>query len=135
MAPGEQAGRIDARSVIDLREGGAAIVLDDRTVTDGLSYLRCHLRELVLGVAQTIEVDLSHTSRIGSTALAALLNAHRACRARGGGVVLVDPNRQVTDVMKRTGLWRVFQVQRSGRVLEPRREPRDDGARLDGALP
>jgi anti-anti-sigma factor len=129
MAPGQQGGRIGARTVIDLRAGDAALVLDDRTVTDGLSDLRWHLRDLVLGGAQTIQVDLSHTSRMGSTALAALLNAHRACRARGGGVVLVDPNRQVTDVMKRTGLWRVFEVQRSGRTLVPRHEAQD------GALP
>jgi anti-sigma B factor antagonist len=103
-----------AASVVDLR-GAPVIVLDDQAVTEGLSDLRWHLRDLVLGGAQTIEVDLSGTSRMGSSALAALLSAHRACRARGGGVVLVNPNRHVTDVMRRTGLWRVFRVEWSER--------------------
>ena len=108
----------EARPVIDLRDG-AVVVLDDRQVTEGLSDLRWHLRDLLLAGAQTIEVDLSGTTRLGSTALAALLSAHRACRARGGGVVLLNPNRQVTDLMRRTGLWRVFAVEHSRRSPVP----------------
>jgi anti-sigma B factor antagonist len=103
-----------AHHVVDLRTD-PVVVLDDAAVTDGLSDLRWHLHDLVLGGARSIEVDLSRTSRISSSALAALLSAHRACRARGGAVVLVNPNRQVTDVMRRTGLWRVFQVERHDR--------------------
>ena len=104
-----------AASVVDLR-AEPVIVLDDLAVTDGLSDLRWRLRDLVLGGARSIEVDLSGTTRISSSALAALLSAHRACRARGGAVVLVNPNRQVTDVMRRTGLWRVFRVERGERA-------------------
>jgi anti-sigma B factor antagonist len=121
-------GRAGARSVVDLR-AVPVVVLDDMAVTDGLSDLRWHLHDLVLGGARSIEVDLSRTSRISSNALAALLSAHRACRARGGAVVLVNPNRQVTDVMRRTGLWRVFRVERG--------DPADRSGRLavaDGAL-
>jgi anti-sigma B factor antagonist len=113
--PEGTADRSTPRSVVDLR-AGPVIVLDDSAVTDGLSDLRWHLRDLVLAGARTIEVDLSGTSRMGSSALAALLSAHRACRARGGGVVLVNPNRHVTDVMRRTGLWRVFRVERTDRA-------------------
>ncbi len=104
-----------SQAVIDLRPA-AVVVLDDRTVDEGLSDLRWHLRSLVLGGVRTIEVDLSQTSRMRSTALAALLSAHRACRARGGGVVLVNPNRQVADVVRRTGLSRVFRIQHAGRT-------------------
>ena len=116
MTTSEPTGMTDGDAVVDLRRG-AVVVLDDRTVDEGLSDLRWHLRSLVLGGAQTIEVDLSHTSRMGSTALAALLSAHRACRARGGGVVLVNPNRQVTDVVRRTGLSRVFRIERPAVAL------------------
>ena len=101
-------------TTIDLREQ-VVVELDDHTITDGLPDLRWHLRDLVLGGARTIRVDLTHTSRMGSTALAALLSAHRACRARGGGVVLVNPNRQVTELMRRTGLWRVFGTEQTRR--------------------
>jgi anti-sigma B factor antagonist len=101
-------------STVDLREQ-ALVVLDDEVINEGLADLRWQLRDLVLGGAQTIRVDLTHTSRMGSNALAALLSAHRACRARGGAVVLVNPNRQVTDMMRRTGLWRVFHTDPSGR--------------------
>jgi anti-anti-sigma factor len=110
--PATTAGRTSAQPVIDVR-ADPVVVLDDTAVTDGLAELRWHLRDLVLAGARTIEVDLSGTSRMGSSALAALLSAHRACRARGGGVVLVNPNRHVTDVMRRTGLWRVFRVERA----------------------
>jgi anti-sigma B factor antagonist len=94
-------------TTIDLREH-AVVVLDDEAITDGLADLRLRLQNLVLAGAQTIRIDLTHTSQMGSNALAALLSAHRACRARGGGVVLVNPNRDVTDLMRRTGLWRAF---------------------------
>ncbi len=102
-------------TAFDLREQ-AVVELDDHTINEGLPDLRWHLRDLVLGGAQTIRVDLTHTTRMGSTALAALLSAHRACRARGGGVVLVNPNRQVLELMRRTGLWRVFRTEQAGRA-------------------
>ena len=122
-------GRAGTRSVVDLRTD-PVVVLDDAAVSDGLSDLRWHLHDLVLGGARSIEVDLSRTSRISSSALAALLSAHRACRARGGAVVLVNPNRQVTDVMRRTGLWRVFRVERGEPSDRSDRVAVSDGAPL-----
>jgi len=114
----------EATAVADRRtqvrtDGGARVTLDDRTVDEGLPELRWHLRSLVLGGARTIHVDLSRTSRMGSNVLAALLSAHRACRARGGGVVLVNPNRQVTDLVRRTGLARVFRIERAPHEATP----------------
>jgi anti-sigma B factor antagonist len=89
------------------------LVLDEHDVVAGLPDLRWQLRDIVLSGTRTIVVDLSATNEVGSTVLAALLSAHRACRARGGGVVLRSPSRDVLDLMRRTGLWRVFGVERA----------------------
>jgi anti-anti-sigma regulatory factor len=40
-----------------------------------------------------------------------LLDTHRVCRRRGGGVVIRHASRKMTDVLRRTGLDRVFDVE------------------------
>jgi anti-anti-sigma factor len=95
-------------------DGRAVVALDDHLVGAGLPELRWQLHDLVVAGTRTIVVDLSATTKVGSDALAALLGAHRACRARGGAVVLRNPGRQVNDLMRRTGLWRVFVVEKPG---------------------
>jgi anti-anti-sigma factor len=100
--------------VIPQTEDRAVFVVDDHLVGEGLPELRWQLHDLVVAGTSTIVVDLSAATRVGSGALAALLGAHRACRARGGAVVLRNPGRQVSDLMQRTGLWRVFVVERPG---------------------
>jgi anti-anti-sigma factor len=99
----------------------ALVVLDDQAAGEGLPELRWQLHDLVVAGARTIVVDMSSAGRVGSGALAALLGTHRACRARGGAVVLRDPGRQVAELMQRTGLWRVFVIERSGSVPRSRR--------------
>jgi anti-anti-sigma regulatory factor len=42
--------------------------------------------------------------------VASLLWAHRICRARGGTVVLRGANRRTLDLLHRTGLERVLQL-------------------------
>lgn len=87
------------------------VELSDETFADGLAELRWRLRSLVLAGARVIVIDVSKVSHLSSTAVAAMLGTHRSCRARGGGVVIRDPNRRTLDLLHRTGLWRVLRVE------------------------
>ena len=73
-----------------------------------LPDLRWALHDSVRAGARTIVVDLTGSGRVGSGTIAAMLGAHRVCKARGGGVVVRNPARHTDDLLQRTGLWRVF---------------------------
>jgi len=87
--------------------------LDDALLADGLADLRWLLRDELLAGARVLVVDVSAVRQLSSTAVASLLWAHRTCRARGGGVVLRGVNRRTDDMLHRTGLWRVLQVEQA----------------------
>ena len=88
--------------------------LDDALLADGLADARWLLHDALLAGARRIVVDLSPVHTLGSPALASFLWAHRICRARGGGLVLRGADRRTRDLLSRTGLWRVLQVQGGG---------------------
>lgn len=90
----------------------AIVTLSAADLGSGLSTLRWRLRGLVMedGVSLVV-VDVSDIDHISSTLLAALLDTHRVCRRRGGGVVIRHASRKMTDVLRRTGLDRVFEVE------------------------
>jgi anti-anti-sigma factor len=77
----------------------------------GLASLRWKLRELVMDGASLVVVDVSDLAELSSTLLAELLDTHRVCRRRGGGVVIRHAGRKMSDVLRRTGLDRVFEVE------------------------
>jgi anti-anti-sigma factor len=58
-----------------------------------------------------VVIDVAEIDQISSTLMAALLDTHRVCRRRGGGVVIRHAGRKLTDVLRRTGLDRVFEVE------------------------
>jgi anti-anti-sigma factor len=89
----------------------AIVTLSDAELADGLATLRWRLRDLVLDGVCLVIVDVSDVDQISSTVLAALLDTHRVCRRRGGGVVIRHASRKMTDVLRRTGLDRVFDVE------------------------
>lgn len=84
------------------------VELTDAILQDGLADLRWQLRDLVLSGARVIVVDVGAVSELSSTTVAAMLSAHRSCRARGGGLIIRNPNRRTLDLLRRTGLWRVL---------------------------
>jgi anti-anti-sigma factor len=88
----------------------AEIILTEGLVAGGMAELRWELRDLVLAGVRNLIVDVSRIDRLSSTTLAALLSTHRACRARGGGVIIRNPNAKALDLLRRTGLHRVFLV-------------------------
>lgn len=98
----------------------AVVTLSEASLAEGTAELRWELRDLVLSGVRRIIVDVAAIDRLPSTTLAALLSAHRACRARGGGVVIRNPNRAALDLLRHTGLHRVFAVERSTTATEDR---------------
>jgi anti-anti-sigma factor len=92
------------------------VSLSAALLADGLADVRWLLHDALLAGARRIVVDLSQVSHLASPALGSFLWAHRICRARGGGLVLRGADRSTRDLLYRTGLWRVLQVQtKSGR--------------------
>ncbi|MGX5657983.1 STAS domain-containing protein [Geodermatophilus nigrescens] len=87
------------------------VVLDPEVLADGLADARWLLHDALLRGARRIVVDLARVDSLASPALATFLWAHRICRARGGGVVLRGADGRTSDMLRRTGLWRVLQVQ------------------------
>ena len=98
-------------------DGHLVVRVSDELLADGLADLRWLLHDALLAGARRLVVDLSEVRQLSSTAVASLLWAHRTCRARGGAVVLRGVNRRTEDLLHRTGLWRVMQVEdpRTGR--------------------
>jgi anti-anti-sigma factor len=94
-----------------------AVRLSDALLADGLADVRWLLHDALLAGARRLVVDISDVEHLSSSAVASFLSAHRTCRARGGAVVLRGANRRSRDLLHRTGLWRVLQVENSrGRV-------------------
>jgi anti-anti-sigma factor len=85
--------------------------LSDALLVDGLADARWLLHDALRVGARRIVVDLSVISSLASPALASFLWAHRICRARGGGLALRGADRRTRDMLARTGLWRVLDVQ------------------------
>ena len=86
------------------------IVLDDALFAEGVADVRWLLHDALLAGARRLVVDLTGVQHLSSTAVASFLWAHRICRARGGAVVLRGANRRTEDLLHRTGLWRVLQI-------------------------
>ena len=100
------------------RAGEVVVRLDDELLADGLADLRWLLHDALLAGARRLVVDLGGVRQLSSTAVASFLWAHRTCRARGGAVVLRGVNRRTDDLLHRTGLWRVIQVESRGGRLQ-----------------
>ena len=88
--------------------------LDDALLAEGLADVRWLLHDALLAGARRLVVDLSRVQFLSSSAVACFLWAHRTCRARGGAVVLRGANRRTEDLLHRTGLWRVIQLEPIG---------------------
>jgi len=91
------------------------VTLTDAMFSEGVAELRSQLRDHILAGVRVLIVDVSRVDRLSSSAVAALLGAHRMCRARGGHVVLRHPSHRTSELLRNTGLHRVFHVE-GGRI-------------------
>ncbi|MEZ0164361.1 STAS domain-containing protein [Kineococcus sp. LSe6-4] len=91
-------------------EGSPVLVLDPHDLRGGLGVLRWRLGRLLDGPMTVLVVDVSGLTTLSSATVAALLRARRLCRARGGHLVLRNPRRSVTAVLRRSGLEDLFET-------------------------
>ncbi|MEU2349133.1 STAS domain-containing protein [Modestobacter sp. NPDC049651] len=105
------------RHAASAADGEVVVRLDDDLLADGLADVRWLLHDALLAGARRLVVDVTGVAQLASPVVASLLWAHRTCRARGGAVVLRGANRRTEDMLRRTGLRRVLQVEpgRGGR--------------------
>jgi anti-anti-sigma factor len=110
--------RAAAHRSIDPAGDQVTVRLTDDLLADGLADVRWLLHDALLTGARRLVVDLSRVQYLSSPAVASFLSAHRTCRARGGTVVLRGANRRTVDLLRRTGLWRVLELESSrGRTV------------------
>jgi anti-anti-sigma factor len=102
---------LHAAAASTLDDDEVTIRLDDDLLTEGLADVRWLLHDALLAGARRLVVDVSRVHLLASPAVASLLSAHRTCRARGGSVVLRGANRRTLDLLHRTGLWRVMELE------------------------
>jgi anti-sigma B factor antagonist len=105
------ASTVDRPQGRDAAADEVVVALSEALLVDGLADARWLLHDAVRAGARRIVVDLSGVSSLASPALASFLSAHRICRARGGGLVLRGADRRTRDMIDRTGLARVLQMQ------------------------
>ena len=106
--------RAAARRGLDAGTDQVTIRLSDELLADGLADVRWLLHDALLAGARELVVDLRGVQHLSSPAVASFLSAHRTCRARGGTVVLRGANRRTVDLLHRTGLWRVLELEPAG---------------------
>ena len=87
------------------------VALDEGAVARGCVELQSRLPQLLAGGAHTVVVDVSDLDRLSSTTVAALLWVKRTCAARRIHVVLSQPTERALDVLTRTGLGDVFEIE------------------------
>jgi anti-anti-sigma factor len=109
----DTAARAAAHSTLDPDGDRVTIRLSDELLVDGVADIRWLLHDALLAGARELVVDLSQVQLLSSPAVASFLSAHRTCRARGGAVVLRGVNRRTLDLLHRTGLWRVLELEPS----------------------
>ncbi|MGY1837103.1 STAS domain-containing protein [Blastococcus sp. SYSU DS0510] len=93
---------------VETRSGEVVLRLTEEMLADGVADIRWLLHDALLAGARRVVVDVREVEHLSSPAAASLLSAHRACRARGGSVVVRGANRRTLELLRRTGLWRVL---------------------------
>lgn len=74
--------------------------------------LRRQLPGLLGGGTDTLVIDVSGVDRLSSACVATLLGVKRSCHARRIRVVLAAPSDRTREVLNRTGLASVFEIER-----------------------
>ncbi len=98
-------------TVLSREEQTVRVALEDRQLIQGLGDLRWRLPRLVAGGADTLVIDLSGIGRLSSGSIATLLWVKRTCAARRIRVVLSSPSPRTLDLLTRTGLTNVLEIE------------------------
>lgn len=99
------------------------VALEPDTLPQGIATLRWHLGGLLTQGQTTLVVDVSALDRLSSATVAALLWAKRGCATRAVRLVVRGPTRRSLDVLTRTGLTGVLEIEPAPAQHKPLETP------------
>jgi anti-sigma B factor antagonist len=102
------------KSTAATRELGEAVVVDivgRIALADGTALVRDTIRQLVDQGKKRIVLNMSGVEFIDSSGLGELVRAHASMRSRGAQLKLVNPSKQVHDLLRMTKLERVLEIE------------------------
>lgn len=108
---GGNGGPLEGDGADGVTDGVVVMHLHPDDVCHDLVGLRDRVACLVVQGARTLVVDASQVQRLSSATITALLWAQRRCRARGGSVVVRRPSAETLQLLVRTGLYDVLDVE------------------------
>jgi anti-sigma B factor antagonist len=101
-------------SKITTRELGDALAVDIKgriALADGTAMLRETIRELVERGNKCIVMNLAEVDFVDSAGLGELVRSHTSIRNHGGQLKIVNPSKNVHDLLRMTKLDRVFDIE------------------------
>jgi anti-sigma B factor antagonist len=101
------------KSRVAARDLGDAVVVDIAgriALADGTALVRDTIRQLVDQGKERIVLNMSAVDFIDSAGLGELVRAHASMRSRKGHLKLVNPSKQVHDLLRMTKLDRVLEI-------------------------
>lgn len=81
-----------------------------RFVVKNLTQVRSVLDELEMKQASRVAIDLSETIQLDSSALTILINFNKRISARSGTLVLIKPNRNISDIFSIVGFEKIIPI-------------------------
>lgn len=86
------------------------VEIKGRFVVRNLTHVRSVFDELEQKMASRVALDLSETIQLDSSALTILINFKKRIFARDGSLVLIQPNRNISDIFSIVGFERVIPI-------------------------
>jgi anti-sigma B factor antagonist len=102
------------KSKITTRELGDALAVDIKgriALADGTAMLRETIRDLVERGNKCIVMNLAGVDFVDSSGLGELVRSHASIRNHGGQLKIVNPSKNVHDLLRMTKLDRVFDIE------------------------
>jgi anti-sigma B factor antagonist len=102
------------KSRVVTREFGEAIVVDIAgriALADGTALVRDTIRQLAEQGKERIVLNMSGVDFIDSAGLGELVRAHASVRSRRGQLKIVNPSKQVHDLLRMTKLDQVLEIE------------------------
>lgn len=105
--------RTTSRRPVPRPRDSVVVRLEESSLRSGIGDLRWHLDDMLADGPSTLVIDVSGIERLSSTTIAALLWAKRHCLSRRVRVVVGDPTDHTLELLRRTGLYGVLEIEQS----------------------
>ncbi len=96
------------------RTSGNVTIIDARgriAFGDGVTQLREAVANALASGARNVVLNMKEIDYVDSSGMGEMVRSHMAIRKQGGQLKLANPNKMVIDVLRATGMNKVFDVQ------------------------